>query len=76
MGVRRELVIAAALDPADEAQALREAAPAFGVDRGVAEEIIGQVSDATRTWRECAVGNGVPARELRLMEDAFAGGST
>ena len=76
IGVRRELVIAAALGPTDEAQALREAAPAFGVDRGVAEEIIGQVYDATRTWRECALGNGVPARELRLMEDAFAGGST
>lgn len=76
IGVRRELAIGAGIDPANEILTLREVAPTFGVDRVVVEEIIAQVTDATRTWRECAAGNGVPARELRLMEDAFAGGST
>ena len=72
IGVRRELAIGVGIDPADEILALREVAPSFGVDRLVAEEILNEVFNATRLWRECAGINGLPARELRLMEDAFA----
>ena len=72
IGVRRELAIGVGIDPADGILALREVAPSFGVDRLVAEEILNEVFDATRSWRECAGINGLPARELSLMEDAFA----
>ena len=72
IGVRRELAIGVGTDPADEILALREVAPSSGVDRIVAEEILNEVFNATRLWLECAGNNGLPARELRLMEDVFA----
>jgi serine/threonine-protein kinase HipA len=70
---QRQLGIASAHARADEIDGLRAAAASFGLDHRQAGQVLEEVFEATTAWRQVAVGNGIPERELNRMSDAFDG---
>lgn len=57
----------------DELDGLMLNASYFGLSTNDAAAILGEVSEATRGWREVAASNGIPDSAFRLFEDAFEG---
>ena len=60
-----------ATDPEGCRAALFETGADFALTRAGAKGIFDEVIEATNAWREIAVGNGVPERELRQFRGAL-----
>ncbi len=63
--------ISAAHGRADEVEGLRASAGAFGLSAAQAEQILAEVSAATRGWRAVAAENGISERGQTHMAAAF-----
>ncbi len=57
----------------DELEGLILNAPDFGLSPSASAAILGQVSEATRDWREVAASNGIPTSAFTRFEGAFEG---
>lgn len=57
----------------EEVDGLMGSARAFGLSQAQARQVLGEVMTATRGWRQVATSNGIAARELALMAEAFDG---
>ncbi len=68
---RRATSILGAVDREDCRDALIEAAPAFGLGRDTANQILSEVSRGVADWAAVARSHGVRASEVTLMAYAF-----
>jgi len=69
----RQIGIGTAHARGEELAGLMSTAATFGLADRLARQILGEVAAATADWRQVAIGNGIPERELGLMADAFDG---
>lgn len=69
----RELAIGSARARSDEIDGLMASAATFGVNRERARQVLGEVFDATKDWRQVAAGNGIAQREMSHMAEALDG---
>lgn len=70
---KREIGIGSAHARDEEVEGLLASAPTFGLTHQQAAEALSDVFAATETWREVAASNGIPAREMNRMAEAFDG---
>ncbi len=69
----REIGIGAAHSRDEEIDGLMASAATFGLTGQEANQVLGEVRDATKGWRTSAASNGIPERDLARMTDAFEG---
>lgn len=69
----RQTAISGAVSRDEEVASLLLCAPVFGLDDSQARSVLGEVSEATRNWREVARTNGVTDAEIKRFEGAFEG---
>ena len=67
LGEPRQTSIGGAVSPGEELDGLMSHASSFGLNDTRAREVLGEVLEGCRNWREAAAGNGIPSSEI----DAF-----
>ena len=75
-GSREHALSITANNPASDLELARETAAIHGLNRQAAEEIIGNVSQAVRSWATRARELAIPRSEIEGMASAFKVGST